>query len=201
MSKSLIKLKDYNSNFNLELYIKDLNLDQQDNYFYVYNNFSNNKFKSSSCKNRSLITASKAKPYKQKGTGRARRGSKKSPLLVGGGVVFGPQPRLPKFSLNKKFFPLLNRYLLNYISPKSFVVDFDFTDITVASFFNSFPDFKNKKVSFVTDINDIHLVNSLNNINNFSFFNFNSYKLPVLFSSEFIVFTPNSLKQLSYEVT
>ena len=44
-------------------------------------------------KNRANVTGSGAKPWRQKGTGRARAGSRKSPLWVGGGVIFGPHPR------------------------------------------------------------------------------------------------------------
>jgi large subunit ribosomal protein L4 len=47
------------------------------------------------------VHGSNAKPYKQKGTGRARRGDKKSPLLVGGGTVFGPKPRDFSFRMPK----------------------------------------------------------------------------------------------------
>lgn len=51
--------------------------------------------------NRAKIQATNKKPYKQKGTGRARRGSDVSPLLVGGAVIFGPQPRSYETRLNK----------------------------------------------------------------------------------------------------
>ena len=42
------------------------------------------------------------KPYKQKGTGNARRGSTRSPLIVGGGQVFGPKPKSYTIRMNKK---------------------------------------------------------------------------------------------------
>ena len=55
-----------------------------------------------STKSRSEIRGSTAKLYKQKGTGRARRGSKKSPILRGGGTCFGPKPRDFSYTLPKK---------------------------------------------------------------------------------------------------
>lgn len=53
-------------------------------------------------KTRSLVSGGGAKPFKQKGTGRARQGSTRSPLLVGGGTVFGPTPRSYEQKINKK---------------------------------------------------------------------------------------------------
>ncbi len=53
-------------------------------------------------KNRSLVRGGGAKPYRQKGTGRARAGSRRSPLWKGGGTIFGPMPRDYSFSLPKK---------------------------------------------------------------------------------------------------
>jgi len=55
-----------------------------------------------SVKHRSDIRGSRRKLYRQKGTGRARRGDIKSPLLRGGGVVFGPDKRSYKYSVPKK---------------------------------------------------------------------------------------------------
>lgn len=47
----------------------------------------------SSTKTRAQVSGGGAKPYRQKGTGRARQGSRRAPHYAGGGVVFGPQPR------------------------------------------------------------------------------------------------------------
>jgi len=48
------------------------------------------------------VSGGGAKPYKQKGTGRARRGSNRSPLIRGGGIAFGPKPRSFAISINSK---------------------------------------------------------------------------------------------------
>ena len=53
-------------------------------------------------KTRAEIAGSGQKPWRQKGTGRARSGSRKSPLWRGGGVIFGPRPRDYSYSMNKK---------------------------------------------------------------------------------------------------
>jgi large subunit ribosomal protein L4 len=57
---------------------------------------------SASTKNRALVRGGGAKPWRQKGTGRARAGSRRSPLWRGGGTIFGPMPRDYSFSLPKK---------------------------------------------------------------------------------------------------
>ena len=51
---------------------------------------------------RSKVSGGGAKPFKQKGTGRARQGSSRSPIMVGGGTTFGPQPRDFTQKVNKK---------------------------------------------------------------------------------------------------
>ncbi len=53
-------------------------------------------------KNRSAVRGGGKKPWRQKGTGQARHGTRRSPIWTGGGVVFGPMPRDYKYKLPKK---------------------------------------------------------------------------------------------------
>jgi large subunit ribosomal protein L4 len=53
-------------------------------------------------KTRAMVSGGGAKPWRQKGTGRARAGSNRSPIWTGGGVTFGPQPRSYTFKVNRK---------------------------------------------------------------------------------------------------
>jgi large subunit ribosomal protein L4 len=71
-------------------------------WYAIHNELANRRQGNASTKDRGEVHGSNAKPYKQKGTGRARRGDKKSPVLVGGGVVFGPKPRDYSYSIPKK---------------------------------------------------------------------------------------------------
>jgi large subunit ribosomal protein L4 len=65
-------------------------------------------------KERGEVTGSTRKIRKQKGTGGARRGSIKDPLLRGGGTIFGPRPRDYSFKLNKKLKKAARRSALSY---------------------------------------------------------------------------------------
>lgn len=66
-------------------------------------------------KNRSAVRGGGRKPWRQKGTGRARSGSTRSPIWVGGGVTFGPTPRSYSYKLPKKVRRLA---LLSVLSQK-----------------------------------------------------------------------------------
>ena len=68
------------------------------------------------CKGRADVAYSNKKPWKQKGTGRARAGSARSPLWRGGGVTFGPQPRTRTLKAGKQVKRnVLNSILFNFL--------------------------------------------------------------------------------------
>jgi large subunit ribosomal protein L4 len=82
-------------------------------WYAINNELANKRLGTASTKDRGEVHGSNAKPYKQKGTGRARRGDKKSPLMVGGGVVFGPKPRDFSYAIPKKAKRLAMKTILS----------------------------------------------------------------------------------------
>ena len=64
-------------------------------------------------KTRALVSGGGKKPFKQKGTGNARQGSNRSPIMRGGAIIFGPQPRDYSFKVNKKVRALALRMALS----------------------------------------------------------------------------------------
>lgn len=71
-------------------------------YEVVKNQLANKRQGTQSAKTRGEVRGGGRKPWRQKGTGRARHGSIRSPLWVGGGVVFAPKPRDYRYTLPKK---------------------------------------------------------------------------------------------------
>jgi large subunit ribosomal protein L4 len=82
-------------------------------YYAINNELANARLGTACTKDRGEVHGSNAKPFAQKGTGRARQGDKKSPLLVGGGTIFGPKPRDYSFKLPKKVKRLAMKTILS----------------------------------------------------------------------------------------
>jgi large subunit ribosomal protein L4 len=78
-----------------------------------------------STKTRGMVSGGGAKPWRQKGTGRARAGSSRSPVWTGGGVVFGPQPRSYTFKVNRKARRAALRSALSAHAERDSVAVFD----------------------------------------------------------------------------
>lgn len=78
-----------------------------------------------STKTRGKVSGGGAKPWKQKGTGRARAGSSRSPIWTGGGTVFGPQPRHYTFKVNRKARKAALRSALSVHAERGSVAVFD----------------------------------------------------------------------------
>ena len=88
-------------------------------------------------KGRSEVRGGGRKPWRQKGTGRARQGSIRAPQWVGGGTVFGPTPRSYAFKLNKKVKRLALKNVLSYkLAEKNLIAvsDVKFEEIKTKNF-------------------------------------------------------------------
>ena len=96
-------------------------------------------------KERSELSGSTRKLFRQKGTGGARRGDINSPLLRGGARVFGPKPRDYSFKLNKKVKALARKSALTYKAQENAIVvveDFSFDEIKTMQMVNVLDSFK-----------------------------------------------------------
>ena len=97
-------------------------------YHAIRNELANRRVGTACTKTRAEVNYSNTKPYKQKGTGNARRGDKKSPIAVGGGTIFGPKPRDYSYTLPKKVKRLAMKSLLTLgVQEERLVVVDDFT--------------------------------------------------------------------------
>ena len=101
-----------------------------------------------STKTRSEVSGGGRKPWQQKGTGRARAGSNRSPLWKGGGVIFGPKPKIVSLKLNKKERRLALQTLL-YNKKKKIVI--------IENLEDTFTDHKTKSFVKICERCQIHL--------------------------------------------
>src|SRR6056300_58855 len=95
MMKYQVSTLDLNSNKESSQEFESIKImdNLKNNVFLIYNNQKKDRHVFSFTKSRSDFQSGGKKPFRQKGTGRARQGTSRSPLKVGGAVVFGPKPR------------------------------------------------------------------------------------------------------------
>ncbi len=84
-------------------------------------------------KTRGQVSGGGAKPWRQKGTGRARAGSSRSPVWTGGGTVFGPHPRSYTFKVNRKERRAALRCALSLHADRGTLAVLDLSDFTAPS--------------------------------------------------------------------
>lgn len=124
-----------------------------------------------STKGRSEVRGGGAKPWRQKGTGRARAGTIRSPLWVGGGVVFGPKPKTRRYALPKKVNRLARKSALSLRAKEDRIVVIE--DVTMSepktrvmvSLLHTLG-LHDKKVLFLTATADETVLKSCRNIPN-----------------------------------
>ena len=128
---------------------------------------ANRRSGTAAVKHRSDVRGSGRKLFRQKGTGRARRGNIKSPLLRGGGVVFGPDQRDYSYKPPKKVRKLaLKMALSSKLSENELVVldQFELDEIKTKEFVNVLKTLKLKSALIVTEKHNDHLELSSRNV-------------------------------------
>lgn len=122
---------------------------------------------SASVKHRSDVKGSGRKLFRQKGTGRARRGDIKAPLLRGGGSVFGPDPRSYAYKVPKKVRRMALKMALSVkLSEDSLVVldELDFDKIKTKEFIKVMNALNMDNALFITDKKNVNLELSARNV-------------------------------------
>ncbi len=113
MSKAIVLNEKFENNGELNLPASYAEINSHNLYLYVKSYLSSLRANTARVKNRSEVSGGGKKPKAQKGSGGARWGSKRSPLFVGGGQVFGPSNRNYNQKVNKKQKALALSYALN----------------------------------------------------------------------------------------
>ena len=157
-----------------------------------------------STKTRSEVRGGGRKPWKQKGTGRARAGSSRSPLWVGGGVTFGPKFRIVKKKINKKENRLAILSAL-YLKKKNCI----FVDETLFANFNEtktkailrmLTELKldqSKKILFILNKPNPKIWLAARNIKNIEVTTFNCLNIRQLLQNTYIILSNLSLNQIN----
>lgn len=160
---------------------------------------------SASTKNRAAVSGGGKKPFRQKGTGRARQGSTRAPHMVGGGVVHGPKPRSFEKKINKKVRKLALKSALATRFQAGNIVVIDEYSLEVPKT-KSFVEFSkaldmvsNKKLFVINDLvedKDYNLFLSVRNIKDTQILLPNEISVYWLLKSEKLVITKEALLSL-----
>ena len=140
------------------------------------------------------------KPFRQKGTGQARQGSIRSPLLEGGGVAHGPKPRSYDYALPKKIRQKALRQALSYLYSKKrliFIQDMHSETGKTKELKSRLDNFKLRKALLVDEKKEVKFHRACHNIPHFKFLlveGLNVYDI-LKFDQAFI--TPATLKSIS----
>ncbi|MBR1656114.1 MAG: 50S ribosomal protein L4 [Prevotella sp.] len=170
-------------------------------YLDVKQYLANQRQGTAKAKERSEHAGSTRKLGRQKGGGGARHGDINSPLLRGGGRVFGPKPRDYRFKLNKKVKALARRSALSYKAQENAIIiveDFTFESPKTKEFINVTKNLKvdGKKLLFVLPESNKNVYLSARNLQKAEVMlasTLNTYKV---LNAEVLVVTENSLKTI-----
>ena len=170
-------------------------------YYAITNELANMRVGTACTKGRAEVHGSNAKPYKQKGTGNARRGDKKSPIMVGGGTIFGPKPRDFSYSMPKKAKRLAMKSILSMQAQSDrFTVVEDFTVESgktkdLVKILDNFV--KGERTVIVLKDDDAKIKQAGRNIPSLSFLSYNRLRAHDLYSARKIVILEGAVKNLS----
>lgn len=150
-------------------------------------------------KTRSEVSGGGRKPWRQKGTGRARQGSTRAPHWIKGGIVFGPHPRSYAIKMNRKERRLALKSALAYKAIESKLIVIDKLEVS-----NKTKDFKailnnlkiDKKVLFVVDELNDDVILSSRNLNNVLLLTVDELNVYDIVCADTLVITESAVKQL-----
>lgn len=170
-------------------------------YYAITNELANKRVGTACTKTRAEVHGSNNKPYKQKGTGNARRGDKKSPITVGGGTIFGPKPRDFSYSIPKKEKRLAMKSILSaHAQGDRLTVVEDFTVESgktkdLVSILNNFA--KDERTVLILKDDDKMIKRAGRNIPNLSFLSYNRLEAHTLYYGRKIIVLESAVKNLS----
>ena len=151
-------------------------------------------------KTRGDVRGGGIKPFRQKGTGRARQGSIRSPLLVGGGVAHGPHPRSYATKLPSKIRQFGMRSCLSYkISKKSFFVveDMVSSEGKTNELCKRFKNFGLEKALLIDEKKDVGFERACRNLKNYQLIPAQGVNVFDLLKYKQVVFTKKGIEELS----